>query len=117
MNIKEAHKIATTIVGYTQDEVEGAKSILLKSLDKLDKLEKENQELKEKLEKTTNGYFKTKKVLKILRNAFKFQLHETNKNRTGFEVYIGTPLWYSQLEKEEYEITEQVFESVADSDE
>lgn len=81
------------------------------------KLKKENQELKEKLEKTNNDYFKTKKVLKILRNAFKFQLHETNKNRTGFEVYIGSILLHSQLEKEEYKITEQVFESVGDSDE
>lgn len=112
MNIKEAHKIATTIVGYTPDEIEESNSILLKSLDKLDKLEKENQELKEKLEKTNNDYFKTKKVLKILQNVFKFELHETNKNRTGFEVYIGTPLWYGQLEKEEYEITDQVFKDV-----
>lgn len=85
-----------------------------KLIEENENLKKENQELKEKLEKTTNDYFKTKKVLKILQNAFKFELHETNKNRTGFEVYIGTLLWYSQLEKEEYEMTGQVFKDVGE---
>ena len=46
MTIKKAYKIATTIIGYTPEEVEEAKAILLKSLDRLDQLEKENRELK-----------------------------------------------------------------------
>lgn len=50
MTIKKAYKIATTIIGYTPEEVEEAKAILLKSLDRLEQLEKENQKLKEDIE-------------------------------------------------------------------
>lgn len=43
MDIKEAYKIATTSVGYTLEEIEEAKVVLLKSLDKLEQLEVANK--------------------------------------------------------------------------
>lgn len=92
MNIKEAYKIATTIVGYTPDEIEEAKSILLKSLDKLDKLEKENQELKKGYKKLQVDYNDLQKNYDMQEEDYDkifAQFLEIGKENIKFEQAVG----------------------------
>ena len=59
---------------------------------------------------------KLKQAIKILMR-FKFTLHHTNCNRTGYEMYTDSLLEYEPLTKEEYDLLKEVLESVGDSDE
>lgn len=78
MNIKEAYKIATTIIGYTPEEIEEAQSILLKSLDRLEQLEKEL----ENYEKLKLDYLVAEKYACKYKSLISGKLWRDGKTRT-----------------------------------
>ena len=74
MDIKEAYKIATTNVGYTLEEIEEAKVVLLKSLDKLEQLEvanKNNEGLVREIVELNNRNLKLQDDYQKLKERFK----------------------------------------------
>ena len=133
MDIKEAYKIATTNVGYTLEEIEEAKVVLLKSLDKLEQLEvanknneglvRENVELINRNLKLQDDYQKLKERFKKraelcsefaeynrqYEKVLDFLIDKFNLELKGDRLYFLYNNQYLELDKEKEKLMKETF--------
>lgn len=132
MDIKEAYKIATTGVGYTPEEIEEAKIVLLKSLGKLEQLEianknneglvRENVELINRILKLQDDYQKLKEKFKKraelcselaeytsqYEKVFDFLIDKFNLELKENKLYFLCNNQYFELDKEQEKLMKEV---------
>ena len=132
MDIKEAYKIATTGVGYTLEEIEEAKVVLLKSLGKLEQLEianknneglvRENVELINRILKLQDDYQKLKEKFKKraelcsefaeytsqYEKVFDFLIDKFKLELKGNKLYFLYNNQYLELDKEQEKLMKEV---------
>ena len=133
MDIKEAYKIATTGVGYTPEEIEEAKIVLLKSLGKLEQLEianknneglvRENVELINRILKLQDDYQKLKERFKKrvelcsefaeynrqYEKVLDFLIDKFNLELKGDRLYFLYNNQYLELDKEKEKLMKETF--------
>ena len=133
MDIKEAYKVATTNVGYTLEEIEEAKVVLLKSLGKLEQLEianknneglvRENVELINRILKLQDDYQKLKEKFKKraelcsefaeynrqYEKVLDFLIDKFNLELKGDRLYFLYNNQYLELDKEKEKLMKETF--------